>query len=68
MATVTTKCEIEVYEIDGEEYRDCERKLRVESHRNRESMVVVTLGIETVTVKADDLLKAIQRCSEGQCP
>lgn len=71
-------CEIELYEIDGNETKPLSgQKLFVESHWNEESKVVLrwvlhdevskTTG-RKITVVAGDLISAVQRASGWRRP
>jgi hypothetical protein len=55
---------VNIYEIDGKEAPCVPPSILTvasPSHRNRESMVVLTFGATTVTVSADDLADAVKR-------
>jgi hypothetical protein len=62
---VETKCRIKVYEVDGSEAAHDAPSLVVESHWNREEMVVLSLdgGTRRVTVSAEDLRAAVNKAS-----
>ena len=60
MGTLKVECEVQVYEVDGEEISMAShKKLTVTSHWNRNEMVKLEFGEGTVTVLAADLIKAI---------
>ena len=51
--------EVNIYEDHGQEVPLGNKRLHVESHWNRNEMVVLTIGEERVTVSAKDLEAAI---------
>ena len=59
-----TTSEIEIYETNGEESPIANYPLMtVESHWNRNEMIVLKIGKKSVTVLADELKKAIDNAT-----
>lgn len=66
MAKVDTTCKVKVYERNGNDVPIGEnRDLIVESHWNRDSLVVLTVPWVkgSITVARSDLEKAIRNCT-----
>lgn len=57
MAKVQTTCQIETYD------EPAKPSIKIHSHWNRASMVVLEVGDQTVTVLAADLKRAIENCT-----
>ncbi len=53
---------IDVYENNGKEFFWGEL-LKIESHRIRSGLVVLTFDNKQITVAASDLIDAVRRCS-----
>lgn len=57
MAKVKTTCQIETYD------EPAKPSIKMHSHWNMESMVVLEVGEQMVTVLGRDLARAIQNCT-----
>jgi hypothetical protein len=60
--------EVEPYEINGNELHEVKSKkqlLMVESHWNRREFVVLTFGDINLTVKASDVIQAVNNASNS---
>lgn len=57
-----TECTISIYEIQGKDAPVGTPPLKVESHWNHRSLVVLSVQDTRFTVSADDLQAAIKRC------
>lgn len=56
--------EVTIYETDGKECKECPLPtMRVSSHWNRDSMVVLEVGDQRVTVSARDIHAAIMNAT-----
>lgn len=62
--SVQSKAEVSIYETDGEDASPGGPKLKLESHWNQSTMVVLRFPrAKPITVCVADLLEAIRRCS-----
>jgi hypothetical protein len=58
---IKVRSEVSVYEVNGKEQAGLSRpKIAIESHWNRDALVTICIGDESVTVVATDLLAAIK--------
>ena len=60
---VETQSQVKVYELGGKDAPFATEPLSVESHWNTRKLVVLKRGGLSITVAADDLQLAIDRCS-----
>ncbi len=64
MSRIDVLCKVTIYEVDGEESSGSTfPQLLVESHWNRDEMVILTLGKKKVTVLGTDLAAAIRNAT-----
>lgn len=65
MSRVKVRSDIQVYEIDGTEVTVGlpDQIMTVESHWNRNEMVILSFGERKVTISASDLEKAIKNAT-----
>lgn len=61
---MNVETQIKIYEINNEEVKDIDGpKLSVQSHWNRNEFVVIKVGSELVTVRANQLQAAIDNAT-----
>lgn len=65
MKTMKIKIEVTIYEVNGED-KSGDDVLEIESHWNKDELVVIKFGKKSLTIRADELTEAIQRCSGWQ--